>query len=154
MTPLIENGSQEWVIRFVRRRGDEDKYYFYGHHCGITARLKSSMRLTKEVATQFAKAINENSTEWKARVFRYETSMAHKMQHHATVRRPDALKSEEQVELEDLRRENAALKVLLQKQVDDERKIQTPNGETNCQTNKETKNGSEESSVEVHKAVS
>ena len=152
---------KEWVVRFVHRNGNENRFYFFDHHGNINARVTSSMRMTKEVAVQFAKAINDNSNEWKARAFRYETSKAQKEQQIAANRKPDSLKSEEQVELEELRRENAALKVLVQTQVEAEKKSQSANYEMNCETKtetnnemkKENENGSEESPVEVQETL-
>lgn len=64
---------QGWVVR-VCRLDNEDKWYWIDVNGNVNARLSSAFHYEKEVAVQYAKAINEHSKEYKARAFRYETS--------------------------------------------------------------------------------
>lgn len=105
--------DKNWVVRLVRR-DNESRYYWYDRKANINSRVSSAMKMDKDTAIEFAKAINDQSREYKARAYRYETSVAQKEAQLAAAksdRKPDALKSEEQVELEELRAENVKLKM-------------------------------------------
>ena len=76
--------------------------YFFDRDGNVNARVSSSMLMDKEVAVQFAKAINASERcQYKARAFRFETSKAQKEAELAAHRKPDSLKSIEQVEAEE-----------------------------------------------------
>lgn len=105
--------DKNWVVRLVRR-DNESRYYWYDRKASINSRVSSAMKMDKDTAIEFAKAINDQSSEYKARAYRFETSVAQKEAQLAAAkadRKPDALKSEEQVELEELRAENVKLKM-------------------------------------------
>lgn len=105
--------DKNWVVRLVRR-DNESRYYWYDRKANINSRVSSAMKMDKDTAIDFAKAINDQCKEYKARAYRYETSVAQKEAQLAATkadRKPDALKSEEQVELEELRAENVKLKM-------------------------------------------
>ena len=102
--------ANNWVVRLVRKDNETRMYWF--DRCGNTnARVSSALLMTKEEAVQFAKALNSwEGCPFRARAFRYETSKAQKEAALAAARKPDTLKTEEQVELEDLRAEVKRLK--------------------------------------------
>ena len=105
--------DKNWVVRLVRR-DNESRYYWYDRKANINSRVSSAMKMDKDTAIEFAKAITDQCKEYKARAYRYETSVAQKDAQLAATkadRKPDALKSEEQVELEELRAENVKLKM-------------------------------------------
>lgn len=104
--------SKNWVVMLVRK-DNESRMYWFDKGGNVNARVSSAMLLEKDVAVQFAHALNASETfEYKARAFRYETSKAQKEASLAAQRKPDSLTSEEQVELEDLRKEVKRLKDL------------------------------------------
>ena len=111
----VKSGEKErsWVVRLVKR-DNESRYYWYDHRANVNSRVSSAMKMDKETAVEFARAINEQNKEYKARAYRYETSVAQREAQLAAAkagRKPDALKTEEQVELEELRLENLDLKL-------------------------------------------
>lgn len=73
---MKENTStDDWIVRLKRRR--DGKWYFYRHDGCTTARIESSMLLTKDVAAQLAHAIASQHPDFTARAMRYD-SKAHK----------------------------------------------------------------------------
>lgn len=126
---MCNHAEQEmnWVVRLVRR-DNESRMYWYDNHANINSRVSSAMRMTKDTAVQFAKSLNEQCKDYKARAYRYETSVAQKEAQLAAAkatRKPDSLKPEEQVELEELRNENARLKMQISSLEDFIKKIST-----------------------------
>ena len=67
--------SKDWIVRLQRRR--DGKRYFFRHDGCTTARIESSILLTKDVAIQLANAISSQHKDFSARAMRYD-SKAHK----------------------------------------------------------------------------
>ena len=67
--------AKEWIVRLQRRR--DGKRYFFRHDGCTTARIESSMLMTKDVAAQLAHAIASQHPDFTARAMRYD-SKAHK----------------------------------------------------------------------------
>lgn len=62
---MSDQPDESWVVRLCRR-DNEDKWYFIDKKSNINARLSSAAHYTKEVATQFAEAINTGNIDYLA----------------------------------------------------------------------------------------
>lgn len=66
-----KSDKTDWIIRIERRR--DGKRYFFRYDGCTTARYESSMRMSKDVALQFAHAIASQHPDFTARACRFDS---------------------------------------------------------------------------------